>query len=169
MQLKATIRKWLKLFVGDTRQAIIGYILIALILAGGGVIGLSKTALTWVIRKANEPTPLWVNISIVLISVLVLYLILKIRQHRNSYKHPANQEELREEFGVYWNNQNKLRCLKCKWPLKCASKKHDSSIFFCSNCDTKHSLRDKNGNHLSEEQAINKLKQLPTNGSSGSG
>jgi hypothetical protein len=105
-------------------------------------------------------TPIVGNHALILLCGL--YTSLKLRRHQKSYKPPTIQEELREEFGVYWNNQYKLRCLKCKWPLKCASKIHDPSIFFCSNCDTKHALRDKNGNHLTEAQAIEQLKKLPT-------
>jgi hypothetical protein len=157
---KATLIKWLKLFGGDTRRAIVGYILVALIVMGGGVVVLTKTALNWLIQKANISTPLWATVLLILLCCL--YTRLKLRQHQKSYKPPNIQEELHEEFGVYWNNQYKLRCLKCKWPLKCASKVHDPSIFFCSNCDTKHALRDKNGNHLTEAQAIEQLKKLPT-------
>jgi hypothetical protein len=157
---KATLIKWLKLFGGDTRRAIVGYILVALIVMGGGVVVLTKTALNWLIQIANISTPLWATVLLILLCCL--YTRLKLRQHQKSYKPPNIQEELHEEFGVYWNNQYKLRCLKCKWPLKCASKVHDPSIFFCSNCDTKHALRDKNGNHLTEAQAIEQLKKLPT-------
>ena len=155
MHLKATLLKWLKLFVDYILQAIVGYIVVGLIVAGGGVYILTKIGLNWVIQVANTPTPLWVTISLIL--VCGLYTSLKIRQHQKSYKPPAIQEELREEFGVYWNNQNKLRCLKCKWPLKCSSDRKDPSLFYCSNCNCKHSLRDKNGKHLTEAQAIEQL------------
>ena len=114
------------------------------------------------LQTIKLPTPLWVTISLILLCGL--YTSLKLRQHQKSYKPPTVQEELHEEFGVYWNNQYKLKCLKCKWPLKCASKNFDPSIFFCSNCDTKHALRDKNGTHLTEAQAIEQLKKLPTTG-----
>jgi len=162
MHLKATLIKLLKLFGGDTRRAIIAYIVVGLILAGGGLWFLTNTAINWVIQKANTPPPLWVTILLILLCAL--YTTLRLRQHQNSYKPPTVQEELHEEFGVYWNNQYKLKCLKCKWPLKCASKNFDPSIFFCSNCDTKHALRDKNGTHLTEAQAIEQLKKLPTTG-----
>ena len=79
-------------------------------------------------------------------------------KYRHSIKPPPNDEDLREEFGVYWNNQNKLRCLSCRHPLHPSSSKHDASIFFCSNCGHKYSLRDKNGNHINEAQAVELLK-----------
>jgi hypothetical protein len=131
-----------------------------------GIIGI-PVLVSWVtgtldilFQTIKSPTPLWGTIAFVLICCLYTYL--KIQLYQNSHKPPAIQEELHEELGVYWNNQYKLRCLKCKWPLKCASKKHDPSIFFCSNCDTKHALRDKNGTHITEAQAIEQLKKLPT-------
>ena len=160
MHPKATLIKCLKLFGGDTRRAIIGYIVVGLILAGGGLWVLTNTAISWVIQIANIPTPLWATILLIPLCGLCIYL--KIRLYRNSHKPPNIQEELREALGAYWNNQYKLRCLKCKWPLKCASKKYDSSTFFCSNCDNKHILRDPDGNFLTEAKAIEQLKKLPT-------
>ena len=160
MHLKATLLGWLKVIVADIRKSIIGIIVASLILAAGGLHLLSKTVLTFSTQLLSTPTPLWATILLILLCCL--YTCLKLWRHQRSYKPPNLQEELREEFGVYWNNQYKLRCLKCKWPLKCASKIHDPSIFFCSNCDTKHALRDQNGNHLTEAQAIEQLKKLPT-------
>ena len=134
-----------------------------LALCGGSIVILafSKKALNFFLQFLNISTPLWATISLILLCGL--YASLKLRRYQKSYKPPNVQEELREEFGVYWNNQYKLRCLKCKWPLKCSSKDFDSSIFWCSNCNTKHALRDKKGNHLTEEQAIEQLKHLPPN------
>jgi hypothetical protein len=162
MHLKATLIKWLKLFGGDMRRAVVGYILVVLILAGGGVLVVTKTALTWLTQIANIQTPLWVTILLILLCGLYTYL--KTRQRQNPCKRPNIQEELHEEFGVYWNKQYKTRCLYCKYPLKCASKQHDPSVFFCSNCNRKHALRDPNGNHMTEAKAIDQLKQLPTSG-----
>lgn len=116
----------------------------------------------FLIQSITTPMPLWATIA--LIALCCLYTYLKLRQYQNSHKPPNIQEELIEEFGVYWNSQYKLRCKKCKWPLKCASKHFDPSIFFCSNCDTKHSLRDANGNHMTEAKAIEQLKKLLTSG-----
>ncbi len=155
MPPQATLKKWLKLFGADTRRAIIGYIVVGLILAGGGLWVLTKTALTWVTQTANILTPLWATISLVLLCCLYIYL--KPRQSQNPQKPPNVQEELDEKFGVYWNSQYKLRCLKCKWPLKCASKDFDPSVFFCSNCNRKHALRDQNGIHMTEAKAIEQL------------
>ena len=67
-------------------------------------------------------------------------------------------EELYEEHGVNWNKEYKKRCLYCKSPLKYASDKYGPSVFFCSKCDRKYVLRDTNGNLITEEKAIEKLK-----------
>lgn len=161
MHLKAILSKSLKWFANHLFGAILGLSLAAIFAAWGTFFSSSaKRILGYAIQLLSTPTPLWATILLILLCCLYIYL--KLRRHKKSYKPPNLQEELREEFGVYWNNQYKLRCLKCKWPLKCASKNFDSSTFWCSNCNTKHELRDKNGNHLTEAQAIEQLKKLPT-------
>ena len=144
--------------------AIIAYMVWKYIDSRGGLYNLLIHTQDLLLILLNLTTPLWATIA--LTAICCLYIYLKIRQHRNSYKPPIIQEDLHEDLGVYWNNQYKLRCLKCKWPLQCASKDFDSSIFWCSNCNTKHALRDKNGNHLTEAKAIELLKKLPTSHSS---
>ena len=165
MHLKAILSKSLKWFANHLFRSILGLVLAAIFAAWGAFFSSSaKRILGYAIQLLSIPSPLWATIFLILLGVL--YTSLKIRQHQKSYKLPTVQEELREEFGVYWNNQYKLRCLKCKWPLKCSSKDFDSSIFWCSNCEIKYALRDKNGNHLTEAQAIEELKTLPTTHSS---
>jgi len=129
-----------------------------------GIVGVS-TLIAWatgtidfLLQSITIPTPLWATIVVVLLCCLYTYL--KVRQFRTTQKSPNVQEELYEAFGVYWNNQYKLRCLKCKWPLKCASKGQDPSLFWCSNCNTKFALRDPNGNPLTEANAIERLKEV---------
>ncbi len=78
MLQKATLLKWLKLFGGDTRRAIVGYIVAGLILAGGGLWVLTNTAITFVIQIANTPTPLWATILLILLSCL--YIQLRVRR-----------------------------------------------------------------------------------------
>jgi hypothetical protein len=48
--------------------------------------------------------------------------------------------------------------LYCKSPLEHAREKYGPSVFFCSNCVHKHVLKDSNGNLITEQQAIKKLK-----------
>jgi hypothetical protein len=161
MHLKAILSKSLKWFANHLFGSILGLVLAAMFATWGTFFSSSaKRVLTYVIQLLSTPSPLWITILLILLCGLYNYL--RLRQHQHSYKTPNIQEELHEAFGVYWNTQYKLRCLRCKWPLKCASKLFDSSVFFCSNCDTKYALRDQNGNHLTEVQAIEQLKKLPT-------
>jgi predicted nucleotide-binding protein len=69
-----------------------------------------------------------------------------------------NEEELYEEYGVYWNKELRKRCLQCKSPLKYASDINSPSVFFCSKCNCKHVLKDTKGNLITEQQAIEKLR-----------
>jgi hypothetical protein len=56
------------------------------------------------------------------------------------------------------NKELRKRCLRCKSPLKYASDKNTPSVFLCSKCDCKHVLKDHNGNLITEQEAIEKLK-----------
>jgi|WetSurMetagenome_2_1015567.scaffolds.fasta_scaffold302283_2 hypothetical protein len=163
------MKQWLKKTIGtllsDTRQAIIGIIVAAVVVSIGSIYLFAKQIWFLLISTMQIPTPLWTTIGLILSCCLFTYL--KLQQHQKLDNPPTTQEELREEFGVYWNNQYKLRCLKCKWPLKHSSKVHDSSTFFCSNCNTKFILRDPEGLFLTEAQAIEQLKNLLTGGSTG--
>jgi hypothetical protein len=152
--------KWLLTQIVKFLEVLLRNILATILIA---LIGL-PVLVSWVtgtldvlLQTIKSPMPLWGAIAL----VLLCYLYTRLKTQ--PYHPPTIQEELREELGVYWNNQNKLRCLKCKWPLKCSSDRKDPSLFFCSNCNLKHSLRDKNGKHLTEAQAIEELKKLPTN------
>lgn len=69
-----------------------------------------------------------------------------------------DKEDLFEAYGINWNKEYKKRCLRCKSPLKYSSEKFGPSVLFCSNCNEKHILKDTNGNLLTEQQAIEKLK-----------
>lgn len=63
-------------------------------------------------------------------------------------------ERYYQAYGVLWDKRNKMRCLNCKKPLKYSS--FSPSVFHCSDpkCDSKHTLRDSNGNYLTEKEAI---------------
>ena len=163
--MKEFLTKILKIIASDIRQALFPAILLFLVGGIGGLLLLSEKALDFLKQSANIPTPLWATISLILLCGLYTYLTAR---RRNLQKPPNVQEGLHEAFGVYWNSEYKLRCLKCKWPLKCASKGHDPSIFWCSNCNTKFALRDPGGNPLTEADAIVQLKQVLTSGRNGS-
>jgi len=69
-----------------------------------------------------------------------------------------NEEDLFEAYGVNWTKEYEKRCLYCKSPLTYAKEKYGPSVLFCSNCVHKHVLKDSNGNLITEQQAIKKLK-----------
>jgi hypothetical protein len=162
MDPKVIVSKLLKWFADHLLSAILSLILAALIAAWGGVFAFSMSALGYAIQLLNEQTPLWATISLILLCCLYTYLTTR---RRNPQKPPSVEEELYEAFGVYWNSQYKLRCLRCKWPLKCGSK--GPSIFWCSNCNTKFILRDPDGNLLTEANAIARLKESLTSDCTG--
>ena len=68
-------------------------------------------------------------------------------------------EKFQEKFGVVWDENLNVRCLNCHKPLKYSSK--DPSIFWCSdpNCNSKHILRDVDGNKMTLKEATMKMKQ----------
>lgn len=74
MHLIATLIKWLKLFATYILQAIVGYIAVGLILAGGGAYLLTKIGLNLVIQLANIPTPIWATIALILLCYLHIYV-----------------------------------------------------------------------------------------------
>jgi H+/Cl- antiporter ClcA len=160
------MKEWLKQRIkkaGENIESTITQIILIVILGGTAAIyAFAKKTFNIILQLLNAPTPLWAAILLIILLIIlcVLYTRFRIRQHEKSYKPLNVQEKLHEEFGVYWNNQYKLRCLKCKSPLKCASPKVGSSIFFCSNCDSKHPLRDKDGKYVTEAEAIEELKKL---------
>lgn len=153
--MKEAILKILKTIVSDARQVAVPAVLLLLVGGAGTLLYLSQTVLSFLKHSITISTPIWATTLLVLLCCLYTYL--KVRKFQYP-KQPPTNEELREEFGVYWNNQYKLRCLSCKHPLHPSSKRHDSSIFFCSNCNRKYSLRDQSGNHLNEAQAVELLK-----------
>lgn len=66
-------------------------------------------------------------------------------------------ERYREYFGVSWNRLYKMRCTRCKAPLKNST--HGKHIFFCSGCNEKYVLRTDEGVELSRASATALLKR----------
>ena len=63
----------------------------------------------------------------------------------------SNEEDLYEKYGVNWNKDYKIRCLKCKNPLKNST--FGYYIFFCSSCNEKHVLQTDDGEKLNKKEA----------------
>jgi hypothetical protein len=149
--MKQWLLKWLKKAVENIVFSTLATIFL---LSVGGVVGLrhfSKKAYNLLIQILNTPPPLWATISLVLLCCLYIYL-----KNKTSIPLSTPDPEYREYFHVYWDKKNKMRCLNCGKPLKCSSSDTDPSIFFCSNpmCNSKHILKDKHGNKLTEQEAI---------------
>ena len=104
------------------------------------------------------PTPLWVTIAFLALCVLA-YIYLR---NKTSIPLSTPDPEYRELFHVYWDRNNKMRCLNCGKPLKYSSSESDPSIFFCSDprCDSKHVLKDTSGNKISEQGAIDLMETI---------
>ena len=79
MHPKELITKTLKAIGVDTRQAIIGVIVVSLVGGYSGLLYLSKTALEISLLFLNTQTPLWATISLIVLCCLYIYLqIVKI-------------------------------------------------------------------------------------------
>lgn len=147
------IKALLKFLSDNLKKTLFSITLVAIVASLGGIYHIYETIWLYAKKYMLSNPPLWV----IILLLFLLYAIHLIK-HRTSKLPPLNNENLREVFGVYWNDQYKLRCLSCKHPLHPSSNRHDESIFFCSNCNHKFSLRDPNGKHINEAQAIESLK-----------
>jgi len=155
--MKPLLKGYLKKLVSDLHSAILGTIIASLILGLGGIWVFSKTL--WIQLKAIMllSTPLWATASLlVLLALVYIYL-----RKKTSIPLSTLDPEWREEFHVFWDKNNKMRCLNCGKPLKYSSSDSDPSIFYCSDprCNSKHILKDRQGRKMTEQEAIN---QMPT-------
>lgn len=156
--MKNPFKNYLKKIFSDLHSAILGIIVAAFILSVGGIWVFSKKL--WDILKAIMilPTPLWATIILLILSILAYIFLRK----RTSIPLSTPNPEYREEFHVYWDIDNKMRCLNCGKPLKYSSSDIDPSVFFCSDprCNSKHILKDKQGKKITEQQAIELMKTI---------
>ena len=150
------LKNYLKKIFSDLHSTILGIIVAAFILSVGGIWVFSQKL--WDILKANIilPTPLWVTVILLFLTILGYILLRK----RASIPLSIPDPEYHEEFHVYWDKDHKMRCLNCGKPLKYSSSDIDPSVFFCSDprCNSKHILKDKKGNKINEQQAIELMK-----------
>ncbi len=156
--MKKLIKVYLKKVFSDLHSAILGMIVTALILGVGGIWVFSKNLWNLIKRTMLLPTPLWVT-TILALLFLVVYIYLR---NKTSLSLSTPDPDYREEFHVYWDKNNKMRCLNCGKPLKYSSSDSDPSIFFCSDprCNSKHILKDKLGKKISEQEAIDLMKTI---------
>lgn len=93
----------------------------------------------------------------VLIWDSIEYILKNKWKQKREVKYPKNY---RKKFDVLWGTDNEMYCLKCCGSLISASKKRDKGIFFCAECGKKHFLNDEEGNPMTKNEAINKIKVL---------
>lgn len=104
--------------------------------------------------------PKYKEYSLVLLATLlgatILFVILWVRLY-------WRYGRFSQVFGVLWDKDFKMHCLSCHKPLKYSS--IDPSILNCSDrkCDNKHVLRDKLGQKITEQQAIEFIKHSQAN------
>lgn len=156
--MKNLFKKYLKKVFSDLHSTIVSIIIGALILGVGGIWAFSRNL--WNLLKTTMllPTPSWV-IAILLFLFVMEYLYLK---NKTSIPLSTPDPEYREEFHVYWDKNNKMRCLNCGKPLKYSSSDSDPSMFYCSDprCNSKHILKDKHGKRITEQEAIDRMKTI---------
>jgi len=156
--MKNLFKEYLKKVFSDLHSAIVGIIISALILGVGGIWVFSKNLWNLLKTIILLPTPLWVT-AILLVLFVMEYLYLK---NKTSIPLSTPDPEYREEFHVYWDKNNKMRCLNCGKPLKYSSSDSDPSMFYCSDprCNSKHILKDKHGKKITEQEAIDLMKTI---------
>jgi len=150
------LKSILKILFSDARQTIVGIIVVGLVGSIGGLLYLSKTALSFSIAILKTKTPLWAAIALVLLVGVYIrkYLSLQKTQHKPNFPHAC---------GALWDENFDPRCMYCGSLLKHSSL--GPAIFFCSDikCNNKHILRDEFGNLINKDIAIKKLKRQTNN------
>jgi hypothetical protein len=148
------LKSYLKKLFSDLHSAILSIFVGAIVLGVGGIWAFSKGL--WIQLKTTIllPTPLWVAAILAFLILVCIYYIKK-----TSVPLSTPDPEYREEFHVLWDKNYRMRCLNCGKPLKYSSSDTDPSVFFCSDprCNSKHILKDKNGNKMSEQEAIDRM------------
>jgi hypothetical protein len=156
--MKNLFKIYLKKVFSDLHSAIVGIIVGALIISVGSIWVFSKNL--WNLLKTTMllPTPLWVTAIFLALFVMAYFYL----RSKTSIPLSTPDPEYREEFHVYWDRNNKMRCLNCGKPLKYSSSDSDPSIFHCSDprCDSKHVIKDKHGKKISEQEAIDLMKTI---------
>ncbi len=94
--------------------------------------------------------------SLVLLAILlcttILFLIWSVRLY-------WRYGRFRQAYGVLWDKKLNMRCMSCHKPLKHSTL--GPEMFWCSDpkCNSKYPLKDDNGNLLTKQEAINRMKK----------
>jgi hypothetical protein len=147
-------KTYLKKLFSDLHSAILSILIGAIVLGVGGIWAFSKRLWFQLKSVMLLPTPLWVTGILFLLILVFIYLYKKTLVPLSK-----PDPEYREEFHVLWDKNYKMRCLNCGKPLKYSSSDTDPSVFFCCDprCNSKHILKDKNNNKMSEQEALDRM------------
>ena len=107
-----------------------------------------KNILKLVFEVLISPSPIWVPIALAI--TCCVYICLKIKK---ILPLSTPSPDLREKFHVFWDKNKNMRCMNCGKPLKNSSR--ENYKFYCCDpqCNSKHVLKNGNGNLLSENEA----------------
>jgi len=157
--MKNLFKVYLKKVFSDLHSAIVSTI-VALIIGVVGILGIwALLKKIWNPLKTTMllPTPLCVTIIFLALFVLVYFYL----KNKTSIPLSTPDPEYPEEFHVYWDKDYNMKCLNCGKPLKCSGSA-DPSKFHCSDprCNSKHFLKDKYGKKVSEQEAIDLMKNI---------
>jgi hypothetical protein len=153
------LRRYFNKVISDAHSAVIHLLLGAAVLGAGTIYALWKDWWAQIQTLMQLPTPLWVT-AIFFAFFLIAYVFLRVR---TSVPLSVPSSELLERFHVFWDRNYKMRCLNCGKPLKSSSSNSDPSIFYCVDprCEAKHVLRDTTGKKITEQEALDQIKNDP--------
>ena len=151
--LKKMLTNSIKILFGDVRSSIVSIIVLSA-LGGGSIFLFVKNLWRETLVAIQSPTPLWV--TIVLVLVLLAYIYLK---NLKSIPLSTPDPKYRKKFGVFWDENDDMRCLNCGKHLKAGTKEH--YVFWCcdNKCKAKYALKDDNGYKLTESDARKQLNE----------
>jgi hypothetical protein len=153
------LKRYFKKIISDVHSAVISAILSAAIVSIGSIWVLWNDLWIQIKTFMQAPTPLWIT-TLFFALFLLAYLLLRIRA---SVPLSTPSSELLERSHVFWDRNYKMRCLNCGKPLKSSSSNSDPSIFYCVDprCAAKHVLRDTTGKKITEQEALDQIKNDP--------
>jgi len=154
--MASLVKEYVKKLFSDLHSAVIGIVIGAVVVALGGIWAFSKNLWFQFKLVMLLPTPLWIAGSL-----LLLFLLSFVYIHRRTFAPLSKPDpEYWERFHVLWDSALRMRCLNCGKPLKYSSSDTDPSVFFCCDprCNSKHILKDTNGNKISEQNALDYMR-----------
>ena len=113
MPPKEKLLNSIKTIFGDTRQAIVSIIVLALVGGSSGLLYLSKTALDFFLQLLRIPTPLWAAILLVLLCCLYIYLKTHKTNQSLQNLHLKEVKDVGENLKIAKTQTSKRK----KWPL----------------------------------------------------